>query len=1005
MLTFQQLIQKLAQFWEAQGCLLIQGHNVEVGAATFNPATFLRCLGPSPFGAAWVEPSKRPQDGRFGENPNRIQLFHQYQVVIKPPPAHIQELYLDSLRAVGINLAEHDIRFVHDDWESPTLGAWGLGWEVWLDGMEITQFTYFQAVGSLPLQPITVELAYGLERLAMYVQGVKSFFDMKWNEQFTFRDIIHQSEVEWSSYNFLEADTGMWKRHFDDFEKEGRRMVERALPIPAYDFVLKASHAFNMLDARGVISTTERAGYIGRIRDLAREAAVGYLAAQPESGNESAAVAPTRAVLPTTSGDPTKCCSLLLEIGSEELPAAFIPGAVQALESALSAMLKERGISFGAIESFGAPRRLALLVNEVAGGTEKRVERRKGPALSACFDEKGAPTQQLIGFAKGVDCEAPQKEALLSGKASPFLTEDLKGVSYLFVDRTIPGIATEALLAEELPRLILALPFPKRMHWDDSGVTYARPLHWVVALLDDEIIPFQVGHIASGRASRGHRQRDASRSIQLQQAADYEKELESHFVMPSAKRRYSSIVKQLEQIESAAGATAICKEKVMRQVLYLSEWPELTTGSFAREFLEVPEEILISEMVEHQKYFPLQQNRQLINRFVITADNSPGSLVVSGNEGVLSARLADGRFLYREDLKQPLDFYREKLKQVTFQKSLGSVWEKSERLVKHTALLLKLLGQEKLEKPALRAAELAKADLTTTLVGEFPELQGAIGRSYALTQGELPIVAQAIEEHWMPASEESLLPASELGAILSLADRIDNLLGCFSVGLKPTSSSDPQALRRQTLGLLRIILERNFTLNLRTLLEGARHHFAHMKDEAKWNEVIEELLLFITTRARTVLQEMGFAKDAIEASLVTLCVDPCDERAKLQALEAFRRSPSFAPLFEVYKRAKGQLEGAPQGAKVDESHLKESAEQQLYKQLLELSKHWKIWLEAKDYAAAYAALAKLQQPLDRLFEEVHILADEPALRRNRLALLQQVFAHFDALLDFGKLKK
>lgn len=276
------MISKLTQFWASKGCLIHQGYDLEVGAGTFNPATFLRCLGPEPYSAVYVEPSRRPKDGRYGENPNRVQFYHQMQVIIKPSPADIQDLYLQSLEAIGLDLSLHDIRFVHDDWENPTIGAWGLGWEVWADGMEVTQFTYFQAVGGIPVKPVSGELTYGLERLALYIQGVDSFFDLKWNDEITYGDIYKRSEWEWSHYNFSEADTAMWLRHFEDFEAEAKRLVRNNLPIPAYDFVMKASHAFNILDARGVISVTERTGYIGRIRSLAKLLAESYVKSREE---------------------------------------------------------------------------------------------------------------------------------------------------------------------------------------------------------------------------------------------------------------------------------------------------------------------------------------------------------------------------------------------------------------------------------------------------------------------------------------------------------------------------------------------------------------------------------------------------------------------------------------------------------------------------------------------------------------------------------------------------
>jgi len=275
--NYQEVVMRLERFWADYGCVIQQPYDVEVGAGTMNPATFLRVLGPEPWMVAYVEPSRRPTDGRYGENPNRLQHYYQYQVILKPSPDDVQELYLDSLRALGIDPLQHDIRFVEDDWESPTLGAWGLGWEVWLDGMEITQFTYFQQAGGIDLKPVSVELTYGLERIAMYIQGVDSVFDLIWVDNVTYGDVHHQGEVEWSHYNFEEADVDMLFKMFEMCEKESQRLIEKGLVLPAYDHCLKCSHLFNLLDARGAISVKERTAYVGRVRHLARLCAEGYL--------------------------------------------------------------------------------------------------------------------------------------------------------------------------------------------------------------------------------------------------------------------------------------------------------------------------------------------------------------------------------------------------------------------------------------------------------------------------------------------------------------------------------------------------------------------------------------------------------------------------------------------------------------------------------------------------------------------------------------------------------
>jgi len=283
-MLFQDVVLNLQKFWADYGCVIQQPYDIEVGAGTMNPATFLRVLGPEPFNVAYVEPSRRPTDGRYGENPNRLQHYYQFQVILKPSPSDIQDIYLESLKFLGIEPLEHDIRFVEDDWESPTLGAWGLGWEVWLDGMEITQFTYFQQAGGIDLDPISGEITYGIERIAMYLQGIDNVYELKWNDKLTYGDIHHRSEVEGSIYNFDEADIDMLFKLFEMYEKESKRLIEKELVLPAYDYCLKCSHTFNLLDARSAISVTERTSYIGRIRNLAKLCAEKYLKQREEMG-------------------------------------------------------------------------------------------------------------------------------------------------------------------------------------------------------------------------------------------------------------------------------------------------------------------------------------------------------------------------------------------------------------------------------------------------------------------------------------------------------------------------------------------------------------------------------------------------------------------------------------------------------------------------------------------------------------------------------------------------
>lgn len=1010
MLTFQQLIARLNEFWEKKGCIVHQGHDLEVGAGTFNPVTFLRCLGPEPYNAAYVEPSRRPQDGRYGENPNRVQLFHQYQVVLKPSPKDVQRWYLESLEAIGLSLKKHDIRFVHSDWESPSLGAWGLGWEVWCDGMEVSQFTYFQAIASIPTHPVTAEITYGLERLAMYVQNVDNLFDVKWNDTLTFRDISQHSEVEWSSYNFTEANTKMWHTHFNDYEKEASDLVARNLPIPAYDFVIKASHAFNILDARGVISASERTGYIARIRDLARLVGLEYIASREKLGfpliKKEKASKLKAAALPkiSKSFNPKKKQDLLLEIGSEELPESFVPVGCRNLERAIQKLLTESGISFDKLKVFGAPRRLAILVNGLAEGTESKKIEKRGPPVSTAFDLKGELTPQGAGFFKSLNLPTASLSEIRKGKVKNLEIRNIKESDYLFAFLTEEGRSTMLLLADELPKLISALEFPKKMRWGSQDITYARPLHWIVALFGPHVIPFQVGEISSNRFTFGHAQLKPAKIV-LKEPKSYLSSLKKGCVLADIEERKESILKQLAAIEKKTKSQALMRERVLSEVLHLTEWPCLISATFASAFLRAPQEVLISEMVEHQKYFPLADSKgKLKNQFVITADRVPTDLICKGNQKVLSARLSDGVFLYEQDLNTPLVKFNDKLKEMTFQKELGSMLDKVMRIYHHVRTLNRALSIAD-EKKLLRSALLSKADLTSALVGEFPDLQGTAGRYYALAQKEAPEVAEAIAEQWMPRAEEAPLPKTPCGIILSLSDKIDNLLGYFSIGLKPTSSSDPYALRRQTFGMIKILIEGSHSVNLKTLLDECAEQFASLQKDLKAREkVVEEILQFVTSRAKTVFEAYGFKKDEIEAALRGICYDPFDQFRKVQALHAFRKRAEFPKFLEVYKRAKGQLE-KPAKSPFNPALLKEPAEKELWKHVEKIQTQLKNAIDDRDYARAFAHMATFQPFIVRLFDTVKILVDDLDLQNNRIALLHKVFAYFDSLLDFSKIQE
>ncbi len=1022
MLYFQDIIANLLHFWSSKGCVVHQGYDLEVGAGTFNPVTFLRCLGPEPYSAVYVEPSRRPKDGRYGDNPNRVQHYHQMQVILKPPRANIQKLYLESIESVGLKMSEHDIRFVHDDWENPTIGASGLGWEVWLDGMEVSQFTYFQSIGGLSVKPVTGEITYGLERLAMYLQGVDSIFDIRWNQDLTYGDIFHKSEVEWSRYNFEEADTALWFSHFDNFEKEARRLIAKELPLPAYDFVVKASHAFNILDARGVISVSERTSYITRIRNLAKMMAECYLKGRTALGFPLLRLVPDlpsalQAKLPSSSRTAGEREDFLLEIGTEELPASFVTKGLTGLQEAAHHFVKSHNLAFGKIQTYGTPRRLALYISDLQAASAPVEVEKRGPALALAFDKNGRATDAGLGFFRMVGAEPLTLEEVRKGSSALEIRE-MKGGEYLFAQLKKPSIATPHLLVQELPKIILSLAFPKKMRWESSEIEFARPIRWLVSLFGKEEVPFVLADQLAGRMSYGHRQlRD--QPVILKEPKDYLPLLKEAYVMADVEERKKTILDELARIEKEKGCTVLMKEALIEEVVNLIEWPFTLSCEFDARFLKAPSEVLVSEMVTHQRNFPLARGDELLNHFVVVANNQPTSKMRSGYERALAPRLADGLFLYEEDLKTPLAKQSEKLANVTYFKDLGSLKQKASRLEKLSQALHPFVASADLALTK-RAAALSKADLVTLVVGEFPELQGTIGRHYALKSGEDPKVALAIEESWKPKGEKDELPHSPEGILLSLAEKLDNLSSCFVLGLIPSSSSDPYALRRQALGLIRILIENKITLPLSKILEetlSIAEKNPEISESAKKSltnkpELISQLKDFIIQRVRTVLAEMGFAKDEIEASLAKGVDDIYECYRLIEGLHECREKfkEPFSATLTVYYRAKKLLDaekGKFKEAAIEPSLLKEGAEKALLERLKELENYFSGFFVKKErpYLAAFREIATLSTPLAKLFDEVRILDEDPALAANRLALLKRVLTLSESLADLSRIQE
>ena len=1010
-MTFQEIILALEKFWADHGCIIQQPCDIEVGAGTFNPATFLRCLGPEPWQVAYVEPVRRPTDGRYAENPFRLGAYYQYQVILKPAPENVLPLYLESLYHLGISPRKNDIRFVEDDWESPTLGASGLGWEVWWNGAEVTQFTYFQQMGSIDLDPICAEITYGLERIALYLQDVDNFFDIRWNEHLNYGDVYRQSEVEYSTYNFEHANVDMLFDLFSTYEKETHACLDAGLVLPATDHVLKCSHTFNMLDARGVISVTERVSYIERVRRLAQRIARAYVTQREEMGHPlmgrfstgSTSTAPNLTTVGAVSNRTetavsTETAELLFEIGTEEIPASYVPPVLEQLSEIATDSLTTHRIPFGKIQTFGTPRRITLSIKDVQVLQESQETEVTGPPKSIAYNENGEPTKTAIGFAKAQGVELSDLR----------IVETERG-EYIAVTKFEKGILTHELLETLLPEWIEALRFPKSMRWETKSeeprafARFARPIRWLVALLGDAVVNCAYGAAHAGRITYGHRSLHPDPITLISADLDtYIQELHAADVVVCPKERRDTIEKQARTILDTQGCLPILDEELLDTVNYLVENPQPIVGNFSESHLEIPTEVLITAMKKHQRYFPMWKSEtELAAKFITISNGTDGNIdgVRHGNERVLHARLNDAEFFYSEDQKTTLADKVERLGAVVFHAKLGSLLDKVERL----KALVKFIGTElKLAETTNhhteRAAWLCKADLTTHMVIEFPSLQGITGRYYAKNSDEPEPVATAIAEHYQPLGADTPLPESEVGAILAMADKLDTIVGYFGIEERPTGSQDPYSLRRHALGTIRILQDRQLPLSLDAVIQKA----ISLYDVELVEDTNSSVLVFIKERLRGILQTQQYAPDLADAVLAVGDVDIVDILKRASALAEFRLTHDFEEVYNALNRVLRILpDNAPET--VDAALLNDDAEKELYARVSDAESDFKKSIQSRAYSELLIQLAELQPAIDKFFDDVLVMAKEPALRTNRLALLNRIAKSIYAVADLTKL--
>ena len=691
----------------------------------------------------------------------------------------------------------------------------------------------------------------------------------------------------------------------------------------------------------------------------------------------------------------TSTATLAFEIGTEEIPAFELKRATEQLAELVPASLDAVRIPHGDVAIYTSPRRLIAIVDAVADQTEALEEVFRGPAAKIAFDESGAPTKAAIGFArgKGLDVDALERR-------------DENGTEYVYAVRSVAAQSVAALLPEVLRGIIDGISWPKSCRWGTTREMFSRPVRWLVALLGDEVIPVQYAGLTAGNTTRGHRFL-APGPHTVPCADELVSVMEGAYVVPTQAAREARIRAGVAAAEAATGYAAELPAKTLTEVINLSEYPTVMVGTFDEEFLKVPEEIIVDAMLMHQRYFPLYDGGKLTNKFIIVSNGDPEreATIVDGNERVVAARLYDAKFFYEEDLKQPLDAYVERLDEVVFQEALGTMRDKTERVVKLSARLTAAAGIAREEMHDIaRAAYLAKADLVTAAVIEFTSVQGVMGSYYATAAGEPERVARAIAEHYRPRFSGDAIPTDVVGQVVALADKLDTICGLFAVGASPTGSSDPFALRRAALGVL-AILETGLPIDLVEAIDAALIIYREAGLQFDNAAVRREIIDFFITREKVALRDAGVKADTIDAVLACGIEEPMVLAARARALEAARTEQPevFADLATAFARA-NNLRDVKLGTGYKKAELSE-VECVLSEAVVAAEEAVAAALREDRFADALVALAALRAPVDRFFETTMVMDDDPEVRANRLKLLNRFANAFAHVADFGAMAK
>lgn len=681
---------------------------------------------------------------------------------------------------------------------------------------------------------------------------------------------------------------------------------------------------------------------------------------------------------------------LLLEIGVEELPSRFGQTTLDQIENNLSKLLKEERINFDNIEKYATPRRLTFVIKNLADKATDLEEEVKGPAKKIAVDADGNFTKPALGFmkSKGLDTEN-------------VYFKQLGNAEYLFGTIKQEGKHTSEVLKNIVPEAIKNVTFPKAMRWGGKNMRFARPIRWMVALLNNEVLDIDLEGIKSSNITRGHRFL-GEKEFEVNSVEEYFEKLDKNFVVLDQHKRKEMIREQAIEVAKSLGGEVELDEDLLEEITFLVEYPTAFYGEFDEEYVKLPKEVVTTPMKEHQRYFPVSKDGKLLPNFIAVrnGDSNRIDLVKAGNEKVLRARLADALFFYHEDTKKPLESFVDKLQTVVFQAKLGTVYDKTLRIEKLSQVILNELNMTESKENTLRAAKLCKADLVTNMVFEFTELQGIMGRDYAQVSGENEEVCQGIFEHYLPRFAGDILPETNTGIALSIADKLDSIAGFFAIGIKPSGSQDPYALRRQALGILSILLDRKLSVNLNNLINAALDNYSNL--EFNKEEVASQIVEFFVERVKNLFKDLGIRYDVIDAVLNNNLDDISDIHTRALELNRWLQKDELVEMLTAFNRVATLAEKATTDI-VKEDLLKEDAEIKLYNGFKEIKSNVESLLLDKKYNEALDAFATLRPLVDNLFDNVMVMDKDEAIKENRLGLLKQIYSTMLTICDLSKI--